>query len=140
MLKTICYVSSLNSSLKINDLNHLFKTTKSNNTCIGISGILIHKNGNFLQILEGEVEKVDTLYQNICLDNRHHSIIIIINTEICDRIFESYGTEFSIIESNRQIHKLKQYLNWLKQAELQKVNKLITIIENFVGVKVFTAI
>ena len=140
MLKTICYVSSLNNSLKTSDLSHLFKTTKNNNTCIGISGILIHKNGNFLQILEGEVEKVDTLYQNIRLDNRHHGLIVIVDTEICDRLFESYDTKFSIVDNNRQIHKLKLYLNWIKQAELEKVNKLIKIIENFVGIKVFTAI
>jgi hypothetical protein len=140
MLKTICYVSSQKNSLKISDLNNLFNSTKINNTYVGISGILIYKSGNFLQILEGDVGKVDRLYQKILLDNRHHSIIMLIDTEICDRIFESYNTEFPIIENNRQIHKLKLYLNWLKYAELQKINKLITIIENFVGVKVLTAI
>ena len=140
MLKTICYVSSQKNNLRISDLSNLFKCTKRNNISIGISGILLHNNGNFMQILEGDAEKVDRLYEKIRVDDRHHSIIVLVNTEICDRLFEGYDTEFSIIDNNKQIHKLKLYLNWLKQAELGRVNKLITIIENFVGVKVFTAI
>lgn len=139
MLKTLCYVSSQKNSLKISDLSNLFKSVKRNNISVGISGILFHNNGNFLQVLEGNAEKVDRLYEKIRVDNRHHSIIIIIDTEICGRLFEDYDTEFSIIDNNRQIRKLKLYLNWLKQAELEEVNKLITIIENFVGIKVFAA-
>jgi len=139
MLKTICYVSSSYNDLKSNDLNKLFNATIRNNTRSKISGILIYKNGNFLQILEGEADKVDNLYQKICLDTRHHGAILIIETKLCDRIFDSYDKEFPIINNKKQMSKLKHYLNWLKEAELQKVNKLIRVIENFIEVKVLTA-
>ncbi|WP_452599807.1 BLUF domain-containing protein [Pontimicrobium sp. MEBiC01747] len=140
MLKTICYVSSSDIDLNISDLNELFKTTIKNNTHSKISGILIYKNGNFLQIIEGEENQIDKLYTKICLDARHHGTILIIETKICDRVFDNYSTEFPIINNNKQMLKLKHYLNWLKEAELHKVNKLIRIIENFIEIKVLTAI
>lgn len=132
MLQTICYVSSTNNGVVYNDLKHLFHITKRNNIHLNVSGILIVKNGNLLQLLEGEKQDVNKMYKKIREDNRHHNIIQILNTSSRDRLFENYDTGFAIVNSKRKLKQLKSYLNWLKEADLKRVNKLIRLLENFI--------
>ncbi len=135
MLTTICYISSADKKLGQNELNQLFNNAKINNSKFDISGILIHQDGNFLQILEGENEKIDEVYQRIKLDNRHSNILQIINHPITSSIFEGYQTGFSIVNNNKKIEQLKTYLEWVKSAEIASVDKIIGIIENFIYTK-----
>ncbi len=132
MLQTICYVSSTNYGIVHNDLNHLFHITKRNNIHLNVSGILILKNGNLLQLLEGEKQDVNKMYKKIRKDNRHHNIIQILNTSSSDRLFENYDTGFAIINNRRKLKQLRSYLDWLKKADMKRVNKLIRLLENFI--------
>lgn len=135
MLYNLCYVSSAKNNLSNLDLEHLFVVNKRNNIDLDISGILIYNNGNFLQILEGEQQKVHTLYTKISKDGRHNSIIKLIDTPIEERIFDDYGSGFIIIDDNKKLNQLKHYINWIKEAELSHVDKVIKIVENFIDKK-----
>lgn len=131
MLKAICYVSNLHQN-HITELDKLLNLSKNNNIKSGITGLLIYKNGNFLQILEGKKEDVYSLYNKISLDNRHHHIIKILDTDISGRIFEDYETGFSIINSSKQINQLEVYLSWVKQSEIKCATKTVKLLETFI--------
>jgi hypothetical protein len=136
MLSTVYYISSASKSLENLNLKHLYNTSKINNAQQHITGILIYQNGNFLQILEGENKNINKLYRLIKRDNRHTNILQIINKSILAPIFEDYQTGFSIVDNSKKIERLKTYLKWVKSAEMESVDKIIGIIENFIGLKV----
>ena len=135
MSHTLCYVSSAKSSLSETDLEHLFRVNKRNNTKLGISGLLVYNNGNFLQILEGEEQKIHKLFAKISQDSRHNNIIKLIQAPIEERIFDDYESGFVMVEDNTKLNQLKNYLNWIKEAELISVDTIINIVENFIGKK-----
>ncbi len=135
MLQTICYVSNSKINLTTKELQKLFYSAKKNNLKHKISGILIHDNGNFFQIIEGSKKNIKKIYKKIAQDKRHHHVIELINQSIKQRVFKEYETEFSIIDDNEKIQKLENYLNWLKNAEMKSIDKLVKVIENFILTK-----
>ena len=129
---SLCYVSSAKETLSSNDLEHLFSVNKRNNTDLNVSGILIYSDGNFLQILEGEEQKIQNLFHKISQDARHNNIIKLIDTSIESRVFDDYEHGFIVITNSKKRMQLESYLHWLKEAELGNVDKVIRIVENFI--------
>ena len=132
---TLCYVSTCIEDLSAKDLEQLFRVNKRNNVKLDISGILIYNNGNFLQILEGHELKIKNLFNKIKLDSRHQDIIPLINMTIDERIFDDYESGFVVVQDQKKLHQLESYLNWIKEAELLTVDKIIRIVENFIDKK-----
>lgn len=132
MSYTLCYVSSCNDDLSARDLEQLFHVNKRNNIVLNISGILVYNNGNFLQILEGEEQKIINLYKKIKVDKRHSSIIELISIPKSERIFDDYEFGFILVNDSKKRNQLRNYLNWLKEAEIKNVDKVIKIVENFI--------
>lgn len=132
MLRTICYLSDS----KINDstsLENLFLKAKSNNATNCITGILIYKNDNFLQVFEGKNETVEAVFSKIRLDKRHHNIFTIIDTSIEHRFFEDYNFGFTVVSDNSALENLNGYLNWIRKADNMIANEIVTMVENFIN-------
>ena len=125
-------MSDSTSPESLKDIQDLYLRAKDNNAKNNISGILIYYNGNYLQVLEGHQEHVDSTYNRIKSDKRHKNIIKVINLNIEERIFEDYNFGFTIIESSNEFNELNEYLNWLKNADHKIANKLIGMVENFI--------
>ncbi|MGB5418460.1 BLUF domain-containing protein [Algibacter sp.] len=134
MLKTICYISDSREYESLENVKKIYTKAKQNNLKLNITGILIYQNGNFLQVLEGHEEQVDKTYEKIRNDSRHRNIIKVINNTIEQRIFEDYNFGFSIIKSSQEFNELNDYLNWLKHADNKIANKVILMVENFIGI------
>lgn len=135
MIKTICYISDSLEHECLDKLKALYVKAKSNNLTHNITGVLIYKNQNFLQVLEGEDIKVDKTFNRIKSDSRHKNIFKVINTSIDERIFEDYNFGFTIIDNKRGLNNLNEYLEWLKEADNKLANKIITMVENFIDTK-----
>ena len=134
-MKTICYISD-SAEHKISDkLESIYVKAKANNLKYDITGILIYKNQNFLQVLEGEENAVNQTYTRIVEDKRHKNIFEVINTNIEERIFQDYNFGFTIINNKQGLKNLYDYLEWLKEAENKSVNKVISMVENFITKK-----
>ena len=130
MIYTICYLSSANYTLNIQDLENIFKITLKNNIQNSISGILIYAEGNFLQVLEGEELALKALFQKIKSDKRHHNLITLLSKKNKDRIFESYQSGFSIVAKKADMKSLKNYLKFLNDNMLD-ANHLISLLKPF---------
>lgn len=132
MLKTICYISDSCSNESIEELNALYTKAKINNAKHNITGVLIYKNKNFLQVLEGPLNTVDSTFKKISQDLRHKNIFKVINTNVDQRIFEDYNFGFTIINNKSELKNLHNYLDWLRDANNTSVNKVISMVENFI--------
>lgn len=132
MLKTICYISDSQRPNSLDDLNALYEKARENNSKFNITGILIYKSGNFLQVLEGEHKTVDNTFERIAADSRHKNIFKVINTPIDQRIFQDYNFGFTIINKKEELKNLNDYLDWLKNADNILANEVISMVENFI--------
>jgi len=135
MIKTICYISDALEHESLHNIEALYEKAKANNFKNNITGILIYKNQNFLQVLEGDSKTVDSTFAKIAYDARHHNIFKVINTSIEGRIFEDYNFGFTIINNKQGLSNLNDYLMWLRNAENKLANKVIHMVENFIESK-----
>lgn len=73
----LVYVSSAVRNFSRVELVALLAKSRENNARRGITGMLLYKDGNFMQALEGEETAVRALYATICADPRHKGWMVI---------------------------------------------------------------
>jgi hypothetical protein len=72
----------------------LLERSRQYNTVKGITGILLHKAGNFLQVIEGEEAEVLPLYNKICQDSRHTNVRKLLQRSLVERQFGDWSMGF----------------------------------------------
>ncbi|NAS29513.1 hypothetical protein GTQ40_00875 [Flavobacteriaceae bacterium R38] len=132
MIHTICYFSTAHPSLQQEELESLFIYSKENNQKKEVSGILVHADGNFMQVLEGDKKTINELYQKIAKDTRHSNIIKVPIVSYEHRIFEDYDYGFTIIDDRLNIEKLNKYLNWLSHYPSNEINRFVKLLQQFI--------
>ena len=90
----LVYVSSAVTPFTPSELVDLLAKSHENNGKLDISGMLLYKDGNFMQVLEGEETAVRRLYTKIGRDPRHKGIIDIIDGQQESRQFASWSMAF----------------------------------------------
>jgi len=99
MIYYIVYVSASKELLSDEDLSDILSTSRANNGALGITGILLYHEGNFIQVLEGPEQGVDVLYNKIAEDQRHTHVNKIISGHSDDRTFPDWAMGFKTISS-----------------------------------------
>ena len=90
-LRRIVYTSHATSNFCKRDLLDLLHESRGYNSIDNISGVLIHREGCFLQIIEGEKADVADLFERISNDARHNKIDIIRDAEVSERLFPNWS-------------------------------------------------
>ena len=62
---------------------------RRNATC-GISGALIAVRGHFIQILEGDRDALETVFERICRDMRHRALTLVDYSPAAERLFSGW--------------------------------------------------
>lgn len=89
MLSTV-YVSRSSYPFTDDDLANLLMTSRSNNARLGITGMLLHREGRFIQVLEGPDEAVRERLAVIARDPRHTAVHTIVDERVEDRLFPAW--------------------------------------------------
>jgi hypothetical protein len=84
------------------DLHELLERTRKSNKEKGITGILLYKKTNFMQVLEGEESVLDALYSKISLDPRHHNVTQLAKERISKREFPDWSMAFRDLNNESQ--------------------------------------
>lgn len=95
---SLTYVSSATSFLTPDELLALLKTARDNNGRLGLTGMLLYKDGNFMQVLEGEEAPLRQLYAKIIKDPRHSGLIKLLDQTIETRQFPSWSMAFTNLD------------------------------------------
>lgn len=116
----IIYTSTASVQMRREDLRALLKGSHERNARAGITGILLYKDGNFMQVLEGEEQTVKTLFTKISNDRRHHGIIPLLQTPIPQRQFPDSSMAFHDLDhnANRDLPGYSEFLNTPLNGEL----------------------
>lgn len=95
----LVYANSATRPFSPSQLTDLLTTCHAHNSQLGITGLLLYKNGNFMQALEGEEQTVLKLYSKIFEDERHTGILTLLQATIPARQFPDWSMGFRDLNS-----------------------------------------
>lgn len=95
----LVYVSSAKTKFSEAELEALLDQSRRKNTRLGLSGILLYADGNFMQLLEGEEKQVRSMYTRIAEDPRHDGCMILISGPAAERTFPDWTMGFRNLAS-----------------------------------------
>ena len=108
---SLVYVSSAAQLFTRSQLDELLIRSRENNTRLAITGMLLYRDGNIMQLLEGDEAAVRALYQRIAADPRHHTCQILLTSEAEDRIFPEWSMAFKRLETAVPLEGFSEFLN-----------------------------
>lgn len=112
----IIYLSTAAYPLEKEEINILLKNCSLFNAKNNVSGILLYIECNFIQVLEGEKNVIQDLFEKIKADKRHKGVISVINESIEQRQFGTwsmgfYSDNYENLKDLNEIEDLKKVLS-----------------------------
>ena len=95
----LVYASSAVRLFTPEELTDLLAVSRVNNARAGITGMLLYKGGNFLQVLEGDEQPVEALHAKILRDPRHKGVITLLRGPLEERAFPGWSMGFRDLAS-----------------------------------------
>jgi len=100
MFHQLVYASHTTQKMGDEDLNSILESARRNNAKIGVTGMLLYIDQNFLQILEGEEAAVNNVYRQIASDPRHSAISVLARRSAPERLFEGWSMGFERVNKD----------------------------------------
>ena len=94
MLKQLVYVSSAVHPFSDEELLQILRVSGQKSKPLGITGALLHWDGNFMHVLEGPVDVVDAAYAQARQDPRNHGVITLLEKAVEERCFADWSIGF----------------------------------------------
>ncbi len=94
MLYHLGYVSTQTRPMFPEDLIDLLNEALDRNQKQNLSGLLLHREGSFFQVLEGDKQDVTEVFEAIQKDPRHHRIKVLFEGPIETREFPDWRMGF----------------------------------------------
>ncbi|MBF7073283.1 BLUF domain-containing protein [Glaciecola sp. MH2013] len=113
-------------------IESILSSATKNNPELGITGALLYSGGYFCQVIEGEEDNIEELYETIQMDPRH-SDVTILNYEACEgRIFTEWAMAFAGIQESLKfdLDGIKENPSELKLKETG--NSILDTLESLV--------
>ena len=90
-LRRIVYTSQASEKFSKRSLLDLLHESRAFNAIDNISGVLMHKNGYFLQVIEGNSEVIDNLFKRLLKDSRHKKIKKVLDSTVNSCLFLNWA-------------------------------------------------
>ncbi|VWX37412.1 Blue light sensor protein [Limnobacter sp. 130] len=86
----LLYCSQAKPDFTKETLDEILLISRKNNSTAGITGVLVHGGGMFMQVLEGPEQQVLRTYMKILDDKRHTDSRIIHISPVKERLFDNW--------------------------------------------------
>ncbi len=80
------------------EVNDILTAAQRNNPRLEITGALLYSGGYFCQVIEGEMEHLEELFEIIQLDGRHNEVTVLHFEPLENRGFSDWSMAFAGIE------------------------------------------
>jgi hypothetical protein len=97
-MRTTVYTSTATRHLTDDDLAELLHQCVRNNERAGLTGLLLHRDGRFMQVLEGPDEAVEAVFAVIAADDRHTDVRQLLDESIAARQFPAWSMGFRTVD------------------------------------------
>ena len=110
---SLIYASSAVAEFSPSELVDLLKSCHESNAKLGVTGMLLYKDGNFMQAIEGDEDVVRDLYARISLDPRHRGMMTLLAESVPERQFPDWSMGFRDLNAPeaRSIPGYSEFLN-----------------------------
>ncbi len=99
-LHRLVYTSARHKSCTDDEIQNILASCKKNNVGLSITGLLLHTNRRFLQVVEGEKDVIVDLYEKIKGDPRHGGVNLRFLEPIDERAFGNWYMAFKDLGSD----------------------------------------
>ncbi len=125
-------MSSSLYDFKNETLKSMLSKYRKNNKQNLITGILLYIDGNFLQVLEGEKQNVQLLFEKIKLDIHHHQVITLFDASVNRFQFKDWSMGFARTDYD-QLKKITKIEDFCSQNFLEYTDEMILkLIDSFI--------
>ncbi len=127
-LVSLSYIS--NAVMEISFLGNLRLLAHSflNNQKYNITGLLIYKNEQFAQVIEGEEDAIERVWRKIQRDTRHKDIQLLSKEPIVNRSFTKWSMLFP--ESEKVVEYFPDMVEAVNDLEIPVNHPLFKILAN----------
>ena len=140
---TLIYYSTATAMFSTDDLILLQKQCVKGNIPLGITGILLYNKGSIMQILEGEANVVEPLFEKIKIDKRHEDVYQLNNYTITERSYKDWSMQFKVI-SDQNWSKLENFIKvdnvegGIHPVRTSTNIRLVMLIDTFINIALDT--
>jgi acylphosphatase len=106
MIFQLIYTCALAPSTQPEDLREIANHAAKRNERRGVTGVLLCKDGSVLQVLEGERDVVENLYELIMKDTRVSSPLVLLRRTATQREFPKWSMGFRDAEYTQAAFEL----------------------------------
>jgi hypothetical protein len=117
MLKQLIYASQEARPMQDEDLIRILVGARERNLQHNITGLLVYKNGLFLQAIEGEEEDMEVVWEVIQNDVRHGNIVLLLFHTLEERDFPDWKMGF-LNMSEPGVASIEGYSRFLEETFL----------------------
>ncbi|WEN14282.1 BLUF domain-containing protein [Rhodanobacter sp. AS-Z3] len=118
-INQLVYLSEAVKKMSRADLDSIQNVAKTNNQPIDVTGSLFYNGGWFLQILEGPLATLDSLYSKIEKDPRHKNSRVIYNEPAKFRTFGRWSMNMINLD-DRQADKYNELVEVIEAAKANR--------------------
>ena len=112
----LAYVSTQTRDMKAADLISLLTEVRGLNESRNISGLLLHKNQSFFQVIEWSRARVQETFNNIMRDQRHEGVEVLFDEPLEAREFSNWQMGFLDLDGI-DVSMLRGYSNFFDSDE-----------------------
>ncbi len=107
------YSSKATKTFTAEELVAILKKSQNNNIKVGLSGLLLYKDNQFMQLIEGSEKAVRTTLKKIGADPRHKDITTLLEGTTDERQFSEWSMGFRDLNSPevRSLDGYSEFLN-----------------------------
>jgi len=95
----LVYVSNATRRLLGGELRAILEASRDNNVQMEITGLLLYKDGSFMQLLEGREQAVRALLEKIRRDPRHYDLLTLLEGAAERRYFPDWSMGFRQLDA-----------------------------------------
>lgn len=79
-------------------IESILASAQNNNPALNITGALLYSGGYFCQVIEGEEDPLEALFETIQMDPRHEDVVVLNYEQIDARIFGDWAMAYAGID------------------------------------------
>ncbi|KAN0066087.1 hypothetical protein ACQY0O_000180 [Thecaphora frezii] len=102
ILQVVYTSSALTRHMSREEISDILQRSRQNNAQRDITGLLLYRDGSFVQFLEGPQHQVNSVYRKIEQDPRHRGIVRILRQTVEKRDFSKWEMAFRDLDMNRK--------------------------------------
>ena len=120
MVYSIIYKSKADPTFNIFEIQKMLQRAKYFNKMNEITGIILYHKSQFIQLIEGEKDAIESLYASIRADERHHEVETILSKASNQSLWMDWSMAFyDFSDPSDQTN----YLRLLLESSFENANK-----------------